>query len=146
AAASTLSAAFSIGGSSTAIGGGLITRTSPALHTPRGRLSPPPPRSISFSALLSTPAANSPFARPRSPLSGPPGPPGRISALPFLNLNGCDLLYFPFFLQTRETRRARPHARPRNEKPGAACRPGSWRSFGECIFLEDSRYASQAKN
>jgi hypothetical protein len=59
-----------------------------------------------------------------------------------LKLHGCDLLYFPVFLQTRETRRARP----RNEKPGAACRPGFWRSFGEYAFLEDSRYASQAKN
>jgi hypothetical protein len=63
-----------------------------------------------------------------------------------LKLHGCDLLYFPVFLQTRETRRARPHARPRNKKPGAACRPGFWRSFGEYAFLEDSRYASQAKN
>jgi hypothetical protein len=51
-----------------------------------------------------------------------------------------------FFLQTREARWARAHARPRNEKPGAACRPGSWRSFGEYAFLEDSRYTSQAKN
>jgi hypothetical protein len=51
-----------------------------------------------------------------------------------------------FFLQTRETRRTRPHARPRNEKPGAACRPGSWRSFDEYLFLEDSRYTSQAEN
>jgi hypothetical protein len=50
-----------------------------------------------------------------------------------------------FFLQTHETRRARPHARPRNEKPGAARRPGSWRSFGEYTFLEDSRYTSQAE-
>jgi len=51
-----------------------------------------------------------------------------------------------FFLQTRETRRARAHARPRNEKPGAACHPGFWRSLGEYAFLEDSRYRSQAKN
>jgi hypothetical protein len=34
----------------------------------------------------------------------------------------------------------------RNKKPGAACRPGSRRSFGEYLFLEDSRYASQAEN
>jgi hypothetical protein len=53
---------------------------------------------------------------------------------------------FLFFLQKRETRRARPQARTRNEKPGAACRPGSRRSFGEYAFLEDSRYTSQAKN
>jgi len=54
---------------------------------------------------------------------------------------------FLFFLQTRETRRARPHARRRaTKKPGAACRPGSWRGFGEYLFLEDSRYASQAEN
>jgi len=53
---------------------------------------------------------------------------------------------FLFFLQKRETRRARPQARLRNKKPGAACRPGSWRSFGEYVFLEDSRYTSQAEN
>jgi hypothetical protein len=53
---------------------------------------------------------------------------------------------FLFFCKKRETRRARPQARSRNEKPGAACRPGFWRSFGEYIFLEDSRYTSQAKN
>src|SRR6516225_11485291 len=34
----------------------------------------------------------------------------------------------------------------RDKKPGAACRPGSWRSFGKYLFLEDSRYTSQAKN
>src|SRR5262249_197464 len=71
---------------------------------------------------------------------------GRISALALLKAHGCLLLYFPVFLQKRETRRARPHARPRNEKPGPACRQGSWRSFGEYAFLEDSRYTSQAKN
>jgi len=48
---------------------------------------------------------------------------------------------FLFFCKKRETRRARP----RNKKPGAACRPGFWRSFGEYAFLEDSRYTSQAK-
>src|SRR5215467_4877421 len=53
---------------------------------------------------------------------------------------------FLFFCKKRETRRARPQARARNKKPGAACRPGFWRSFGEYIFLEDSRYASQAEN
>jgi hypothetical protein len=36
--------------------------------------------------------------------------------------------------------------RARNKKPGAVSRPGGWRSFGEYAFLEDSRYASQAKN
>src|SRR5262245_1822902 len=71
---------------------------------------------------------------------------GRISALALLKAHGCLLLYFPVFLQKRETRRARPQARTRNEKPGAACRPGSWRSFGEYVFLEDSRYTSQAEN
>jgi hypothetical protein len=35
--------------------------------------------------------------------------------------------------------------RARN-KPGAASRPGGWRSFGEYAFLEDSRYASQAES
>jgi hypothetical protein len=51
-----------------------------------------------------------------------------------------------FFCQHAKPRRARARAHPRNEKPGAACRPGFWRSFGEYAFLEDSRYASQAKN
>jgi hypothetical protein len=36
-------------------------------------------------------------------------------------------------------------SRSRNKKPGAASRPGHWRSFGEYIFLEDSRYTSQAE-
>jgi len=46
-----------------------------------------------------------------------------------------------FFLQTRQTRRARP--RSRDKKPGAVSRPGGWRTFGEYAFLEDSRYTSQ---
>jgi hypothetical protein len=53
---------------------------------------------------------------------------------------------FLFFLQTRETRRARPHARLAQQKTRAACRPGFWHSFGEYLFLEDSRYTSQAEN
>jgi hypothetical protein len=57
-------------------------------------------------------------------------------------LRSC--LYFPVFLQKKS--RTRPQARSRNEKPGAACRPGSWRSFGEYALLEDSRYTSQAEN
>ena len=36
--------------------------------------------------------------------------------------------------------------RARNKKPGAASRPSGWRSFGEYIFLEDSRYASQEES
>jgi hypothetical protein len=36
--------------------------------------------------------------------------------------------------------------RARNKKPGAASRPGGWRSFGEYAFLEDSRYTSQAES
>jgi hypothetical protein len=36
--------------------------------------------------------------------------------------------------------------RARNKKPGAASRPGVWRSFGEYAFLEDSRYASQEES
>jgi hypothetical protein len=36
--------------------------------------------------------------------------------------------------------------RARNKKPGAASRPGDWRSFGEYAFLEDSRYTSQAES
>jgi len=64
---------------------------------------------------------------------------------PFLELHGCDLLcIFLFFCKTRNT----PHAaamRSRNKKPGAASRRAAWRSFGEHIFLEDSRYTSQAE-
>jgi len=51
-----------------------------------------------------------------------------------------------FSANTRNPPRAAAHAATRDKKPGAACRPGFWRSFGEYIFLEDSRYASQAKN
>jgi hypothetical protein len=36
--------------------------------------------------------------------------------------------------------------RARNKKPGAASRPGGWRSFGEYAFLEDSRYTSQPES
>jgi hypothetical protein len=36
--------------------------------------------------------------------------------------------------------------RARNKKPGAASRPGGWRSFDEYAFLEDSRYASQEES
>jgi hypothetical protein len=32
------------------------------------------------------------------------------------------------------------------KKPGAASRPGGWRSFGEYAFLEDSRYTSQPES
>src|SRR6266516_2741183 len=53
---------------------------------------------------------------------------------------------FSRFFCKHEKPAARPHPRARNEKPGAACRPGSWRSFGEYAFLEDSRYTSQAEN
>jgi hypothetical protein len=51
-----------------------------------------------------------------------------------------------FFLQTRETRRARPHARLAQQKARRGMPPGRWRSFGEYLFLEDSRYTSQAEN
>src|SRR5262249_741339 len=71
-------------------------------------------------------------------------PSGRISALAFLKRHGFDLLLI--FCKARERRRARPQARQRNEKPGAECRPGFWRSFGEYALLEDSRYTSQVKN
>src|SRR5262245_43356401 len=54
---------------------------------------------------------------------------------------------FSCFFCKREKPAARGRTRgSRNKKPGAACRPGSWRGFGEYIFLEDSRYASQAEN
>jgi hypothetical protein len=53
---------------------------------------------------------------------------------------------FSCFFAKRETCRTRPrHAVAQQKKPGAASRPGGWRSFGEYIFLEDSRYASQAE-
>jgi hypothetical protein len=55
-----------------------------------------------------------------------------------------------FFLQTRETRRAQPRARIARQKTRRCMPPGRWRSFwrsfGEYLFLEDSRYASQAEN
>jgi len=53
------------------------------------------------------------------------------------------LLYFPVFCKEPA---ARGRMRSRNEKPGAARRPGSWRSFGEYALLEDSRYTSQTEN
>src|SRR5215510_6910397 len=42
----------------------------------------------------------------------------------------------PFFQRIAATRRA-------TKKPAAVSRPGVMRSFRECSFLEDSRYASQ---
>src|ERR1700741_3104625 len=54
--------------------------------------------------------------------------------------------FFLFFRRHEKPAAARPQARSRNEKPGAARRPGSWRSFGEYALLEDSRYTSQAEN
>jgi hypothetical protein len=55
------------------------------------------------------------------------------------------LCIFLFFLQTRETRRARPHARLAQQKARRGMPPGRWRSFDEYLFLEDSRYTSQAE-
>jgi hypothetical protein len=62
-----------------------------------------------------------------------------------LKAHGCVLsCIFLFFLQKNTPRgRARERA---PKKSGAACRPGSWRSFGEYALLEDSRYMSQAEN
>jgi hypothetical protein len=54
---------------------------------------------------------------------------------------------FLLFFAKHEKPAARGRTRgSRNKKPGAASRPGSWRSFAEYLFLEDSRYASQAEN
>jgi hypothetical protein len=54
---------------------------------------------------------------------------------------------FPCFFCKDEKHAARGRTRGRaTKKTGAACRPGSWRSFGEYVFLEDSRYTSQAEN
>src|SRR5215470_15593167 len=53
------------------------------------------------------------------------------------------------FCNRRSASRCCWHARPRlacNKKPGAASRPGGWRSFGEYAFLEDSRYTSQEES
>jgi hypothetical protein len=36
--------------------------------------------------------------------------------------------------------------RPRNKNPARRTALADWRSFGEYIFLEDSRYASQREN
>jgi hypothetical protein len=52
---------------------------------------------------------------------------------------------FSCFFAKRETRRTRPGHAVAQQKPGAASRPGGWRSFVEYIFLEDSRYTSQAE-
>src|SRR5262249_55073578 len=106
----------------------------------------PSASSISLPAMLSTRADNNSCASTVARLSAPRGRPAGFPALALLKAHGCLLLYFPVFLQKRETRRTRPHERSRNKKPGAACRPGSWRNFGEYAFLEDSRYTSQAKN
>jgi hypothetical protein len=65
---------------------------------------------------------------------------------PFLEMHGCDLLcIFLFFCKTRNTPHAAAARARATKKPGAASRPGHWRSFGEYIFLEDSRYTSQAE-
>jgi hypothetical protein len=66
--------------------------------------------------------------------------------LALLKRHGFDLLCIFLFFCKHEKPAARGRTRgSRNKKPGAACRPGSWRSFGEYLFLEDSRY-TQAKN
>src|SRR6516164_2681942 len=85
------------------------------------------------------------------PTDDPARASGRISALALLKRHGFALLcIFLFFLQTRETRRARPRARLAQQKTRRGMPPGPWcsfwRSFGEYLFLEDSRYASQAEN
>jgi hypothetical protein len=84
--------------------------------------------------------------RLQEPIACPARPAGRVSAFAFLKRHGCDLLYFPVFLQTRETRLARPRLTCAQKKPGAVSRSGGWRSFDEYAFLEDSRYASQAES
>jgi hypothetical protein len=58
-------------------------------------------------------------------------------------LISCISLFF--FKHEKPAARGRTRG-SRNKKPGAACRPGSWRSFDEYLFLEDSRYTSQAEN
>jgi len=71
------------------------------------------------------------------------GPTGDCLAMGAgLEVSGS-LLYFPVFCKEHA---ARGRMRSRDEKPGAARRPGSWRSFGEYALLEDSRYTSQTEN
>jgi len=65
---------------------------------------------------------------------------------PFLELHGCDLLcIFLFFCKTRNT----PHAAgPRGratKNPARHPARAFRRNFGEYVFLEDSRYTSQAE-
>jgi hypothetical protein len=78
----------------------------------------------------------------RDPIARRARPAGRISAFALLKLH--DLISFSDF---RAKIRLRGRGlRARNKKPGAASRPGDWRSFGEYAFLEDSRYASQEES
>jgi hypothetical protein len=74
------------------------------------------------------------------PIDDAARPSGWISALALLKRHGFDFRHL--FLETTRNPPRAP-ARASNEKPGAACRPGSWRSFGEYALLEDSRYTSQ---
>jgi len=65
---------------------------------------------------------------------------------PFLELHGCDFLcIFLFFCKTRNT----PHAAaPRGratKNPARHPARAFRRNFGEYVFLEDSRYTSQAE-
>jgi hypothetical protein len=50
------------------------------------------------------------------------------------------------FLPIPNRKPHRPRSRARNKKTGNGFRRAGWRSFGEYIFLEDSRYASQQEN
>src|SRR5262249_41366361 len=77
----------------------------------------------------------------RGPIARPARPAGRISAFALLKLHDLSLPDL-----TRKYAWRDRGLRARNKKPGAASRPGGWRSFGEYTFLEDSRYASQAKS
>jgi len=108
------------------------------------RMSPPSASSISLPAMLSIRADNNSCASTVFRLSAPRGRPAGFPLCPFLKQHGC----FPscIFLFFCKKHPARGRMRSRNEKPGAARRPGFWRSFGEYALLEDSRYTSQAKN
>src|SRR5262249_47721912 len=81
----------------------------------------------------------------------PARPSGRISALALLKRHGFDLLCIFLFFCKHEKPAARGRTRGdarqktrRGMPPGPWC--SFWRSFGEYLFLEDSRYTSQAKN
>jgi hypothetical protein len=78
------------------------------------------------------------FHQQRRPIARSGRPPGWISTFAFLKRHGLSLSV----CAGKNARRGRS-LRLRSKKPGAVSRPGGWRSFGEYLLLEDSRYTSQ---